>query len=286
MLGFTILRHLSTRSEYDVHGTTRGNISIAPRVPAATIHRGFDVLDRSCLSAVLDNVRPHILINCVGLIKQRDEANDPRLAIAVNAQLPHELADWCSRNACRLVHFSTDCVFAGDRGGYRECDLADADDLYGRSKRLGEVAYGRHLTLRTSLIGHELESHRSLVDWFLGTSGRVSGYAGVIFSGLPTIEIARVLSDHILPDEDIVGLYHLSAEPIDKYRLLCLLAAAYGHKVQIERCLEPKLDRSLNSTLLRQMLNYRPPAWDVLIANMNADFRAHYAPHRTLGISA
>lgn len=277
MLGYTVLRQLSTSSEYVIHGTVRAaDVSLGAGV-SAVIHGGVDANDHQSLVAMLERVRPNVLVNCVGLIKQRDSAQDPRLAISLNSLLPHQLAQWCTAAACRLIHFSTDCVFAGDRGDYSEHDIADADDLYGRSKRLGEVDYGGHLTLRTSLIGHGLTNNRSLIDWFLGTKNSIPGYAGVIFSGLPTIEIARLLQKRILTDEKLSGIYHLSAEPIEKDRLLRLVSAVYGHDVKITRCEQPRLNRSLNSSRLRQRLNYEPPPWEQLITYMHRDYLQHYA---------
>lgn len=281
MLGYSLLRHLSANPSRVVHGSLR---SLAPSLPdagSAMLHGGIEATDFSSVEDLLEQVKPDVLINCIGLIKQRDNAVDPALAIALNASFPHQLAAWCDRHGSRLIHFSTDCVFAGDRGGYRESDPADADDLYGRSKRLGEVDYGRHLTLRTSLIGHELASQLSLVDWFLGTRGSVSGYANVIFSGLPTVEIARLLEERILPEKGLTGLYHLSVEPIDKDRLLRIVASQYGHCVDIRRCEEPRLDRSLNSDRLRAALEYEPPTWEALVARMHEDYLKHYAALRS-----
>ncbi len=282
MLGNTLLRRLSTNRGYAVHGTIRA-ATASPAAGAATIHCGLDVGDDAKLLEVLGTVRPDVVINCVGLIKQRAAANDPRLAISVNSLFPHQLAHLCTGIGSRLIHFSTDCVFSGSRGNYREDDPSDADDLYGRSKRLGEVDYGGHLTLRTSIIGHEMANHHSLIDWFLSTKGRVSGYAGVIFSGLPATEIARIVEQHVLPDDSLGGLFHLSGEPIDKDRLLRLVAAAYRHDVEITRCEEPRLNRALDSSRLRQRLNYHPPAWENLIAEMHRDFVEHSAFHLKAG---
>jgi dTDP-4-dehydrorhamnose reductase len=280
MLGYTLLRRLTSSSQFAVHGTIRAGASDVQRVPGAVIHQGVDVHCLPQLLSVLERVRPAQVINCIGLIKQRAAADDPSEAISVNSLFPHQLAAWCACNSARMIHFSTDCVFAGDKGGYKECDVADADDLYGRSKRLGEVDYDGHLTLRTSLIGHELSGRLSLIDWFLGTSGTVTGYGNVVFSGLPTVEIARVLAEFILPDESIRGLYHLSAEPIDKDRLLRLVAAKYGHRVTIQRSEVPRLDRSLDSERLRARLSYRPAPWEQLVATMYDDYRAYYEPLR------
>ncbi len=282
MLGYTLLRRLGEDPRHEVHGTLRGEALPVgyPCPPAVRLHGGLDATRPEALEALLQRLRPDVVINCIGLIKQLDQAKRPRAAVEINALFPHRLAEYCTALGARLIHISTDCVFEGARGGYREADRADADDLYGRSKRLGEVDYGGHLTLRTSLIGHELTTRVSLVDWFLSTRGQVSGYAGVVFSGLPTVEIARVLADKVIPAPSLQGLYHLSVEPIDKDRLLRLLADAYGHRVAIERVEEPRLDRSLDSSRLRQALDYRPPAWEQLVHDMHDDYLKAYAPAR------
>lgn len=283
MLGYTLLRRLGEDARYEVHGTLRGaGLPTGYACPAAaTLHGGVDATRVDALNALMQRLQPQVVINCVGLIKQLDQAKRPSAAVEINALFPHRLAECCSALGARLIHISTDCVFDGARGGYRESDRPDADDLYGRSKRLGEVDYGGHLTLRTSLIGHELSTRVSLVDWFLSTRDAVSGYAGVVFSGLPTVEIARVLAEKVLPAPELEGLYHLSVEPIDKYRLLSLLADAYGHRVAIERVDAPRLDRSLDSTRLRQALDYQPPGWEQLVQAMHDDYLKAYAPARS-----
>ncbi len=281
MLGYTLYRHLAADSDIEVHGSLRTPLPRNYPLPArGRLHIGIDALDEAAVDALVRLVKPDALINCVGLIKQREQAQDPLAAIALNASLPHRLARACTAAGARLIHVSTDCVFSGRKGSYRETDPADADDLYGRTKRLGEVDYGGHLTLRTSLIGHELARGISLVDWFLGQRGAVTGYGGAVFSGMPTVEIARVLRERILPRRELAGLYHLSAAPIDKDRLLRLVARQYRHDIDIHREMQPAIDRSLDSSRLRAALDYAPPAWEALIDAMHADYLQAYAPGR------
>jgi dTDP-4-dehydrorhamnose reductase len=279
MLGYTLLRHLPASGDFEVHGTLRGPALPGGQLPPRDVqlHHGLDVTQPNTLFALIDQLRPQAVINCVGLIKQLDKARRPVAAVEINALFPHRLAEHCNASGCRLIHFSTDCVFAGTRGGYREADLADADDLYGRSKRLGEVDCSPHLTLRTSLIGHELASHFSLVDWFLSRREPVCGYAGAVFSGLPTVEIARVLARHILPDRELQGLYHLSAEPIDKDRLLRLIGRIYHHDIPVTRTELPRIDRSLDSSRLREATGYAPANWEQLVELMHEDYLSAYA---------
>lgn len=279
MLGFTLLRRLGADPRHEVHGTLhRTPLPSGWRPgPGTSLHAGVDATRSGDLDALIDRVRPDQVINCAGLIKQLESGRRPVPAITVNALLPHRLAERCSAVGARLIHFSTDCVFSGSRGGYLETDPADADDLYGRSKHLGEVDYGDHLTLRTSLIGHEIRAGVSLVDWFLAAREPVAGYAGAVFSGLPTVEVAGILADRILPARDLRGLFHLSADPIDKDRLLRLVARTYGHDVPIRSVAEPRIDRSLDSGRLRAILDYRPPAWEQLVEAMHRDYLDAYA---------
>ena len=164
---------------------------------------------------------------------------------------------------------STDCVFSGLKGGYKESDFPDANDLYGRSKFLGEVDYPNAITLRTSIIGHELNGSRSLVDWFLSQSGSVSGYGKAIFSGLPTVEIAKIIRDFVIPNPHLHGVYHVSADPISKYELLKLLAIKYDKSIHIDLDNSVVIDRSLNSNKFRSLTGFKPAHWGKLIDTMH-----------------
>jgi dTDP-4-dehydrorhamnose reductase len=213
-------------------------------------------------------VHPDVVINCIGLVKQLAEADDPLIAIPINSLLPHRLARLCELAGARLVHMSTDCVFSGEKGMYTEADAADAKDLYGRSKYLGEVDYPHAITLRTSIIGHELDGARSLIGWFLAQEGSVKGYRRAIFSGLPTVEIARVIRDHVISHPDLHGIYHVSAEPINKFDLLTLVAQTYGKAIDISADDQLVIDRSLDSTRFRQATGFKPKPWPELVRSM------------------
>ncbi len=204
----------------------------------------------------------------MGLVKQLDGAEDPLSAIPINSLLPHRLARLCDLVGARLIHMSTDCVFDGHNGRYTESDVSNAQDLYGRSKYLGEVDYPHAVTLRTSIIGHELGSQRGLVDWFLSQNQAVKGFTRAIFSGLPTVELARLMRDFVVPNPGLSGVYHVSAEPIDKYSLLKLLAEVYGKTITIEPDDKLVIDRSLDSTRFRQATGYQPAAWPELVRQM------------------
>lgn len=272
MLGNAMVRSLSANGIYEVFGSVRSSASIRHFSPglARNLVVGVDVENADALAHLFAQVRPDVVINCIGLVKQLATANDPLMALPINALLSHRLARLCDLIGARLVHVSTDCVFTGRKGGYVETDEPDAQDLYGRSKLLGEVDYPHAITLRTSIIGHELESARGLVGWFLSQQGQVKGYSEAIFSGLPTCELAAVVRDVVLPRPKLHGLYHVAAEPISKYELLKLVASEYGKNIRIEPDAKLQIDRSLNGERFRSATGYRAPAWPELVARMRA----------------
>lgn len=271
MLGNAMFRLFASRPGLDVHGSARGS-AVLRHFPASLHSRivtGIDVEQPDQLAALLDRTRPQVIVNCIGLVKQLAEADDPLAALPINSLLPHRLARLSSLIGARLIHVSTDCVFAGTRGGYVEGDAPDAQDLYGRSKLLGEVDYPHAITLRTSIIGHELTSAHGLVGWFLAQEGSVRGFTKAVFSGLPTIELARVILDHVMPHPQLRGLYHVSAAPIAKYELLKLVASTYGKAIEIRPDDKLVIDRSLDSTRFRTETGYLPPAWPELVQAMH-----------------
>ena len=271
MLGNALLRFFANKMNYEVHGTVRSGNSIQKLqslAPRARLVTGVDVESLDSLTCMFAMVQPDIVINCIGVVKQLVDANDPMIALPINALLPHRLARLAQVAGARLVHVSTDCVFSGSKGYYSETDHPDAYDLYGRSKLLGEVDYPNAITLRTSIIGHELASNRSLIDWFLSQKGEVQGYTNAIFSGLPTVEFARVIHDYVIPNPDLHGLYHVSAAPISKFELLSLVAKEYGIDILIHPENDYVIDRSLNSNRFRKATGFVPQSWEELIHRM------------------
>lgn len=274
MLGNAVFRYCSEDSQHEVIGSARSD-SVRRNLPEALGQRivtGTDVDNQDSLALLFAKVKPDVVINCVGLIKQMADANDPLQAIPINSLLPHRLARLCDIAGARLIHVSTDCVFSGSKGNYLESDASDAKDLYGRSKFMGEVDYPHCITLRTSIIGHELNSAKSLVGWFLAQQGSVKGYTKAIFSGLPTIELAHVIRDVVLPQPALRGLYHVAAEPINKFDLLTLVAESYRKEIEIVADEQLVIDRSLNAQRFRAATGYVAPAWPELIQKM-ANFK-------------
>lgn len=271
MLGSAVFYRLGRIPGLDVTGSARSEMvkQYFPAELRSHIVADVDVLHEDALSEIVARVKPDVIINCVGLIKQLATADDPLIVLPINSMLPHRLAAVCERSGGRLIHISTDCVFDGRKGNYVESDTSDATDLYGKSKFIGELHGKPHaLTLRTSIIGHELNSNNGLVEWFLSQSDSVNGFKRAIFSGLPTVELARVIGEFVLPRPDLHGLYHVSAEPISKFDLLSLVARIYGKEIEILPEREFVIDRSLDSTRFRDATGYHPPSWPELVRTM------------------
>ena len=272
MLGHAVMKLFAHEGQHETWGTLRSESvkqffthDIKPYLIP-----DVDVLNQDALLEVFAMVRPDVVINCVGVIKQLNKASDPLHVLPLNTLFPHHLAKLCLVSGSKLIHISTDCVFSGEKGGYSETDTSDAKDLYGKSKYLGELHdYANTITLRTSIIGHELNSNHALVDWFLSQQGEINGFRKAIFSGLPTVELARVIHDFVLPKPELHGLFHVSALPISKYDLLNLVASVYSKKIEILPDDEFVIDRSLDSSLFQQATGYQPPDWQTLIKIMH-----------------
>lgn len=224
------------------------------------------------LAEALQEIQPNVIINAAGIIKQVPEAKDVAALIEVNSAFPHRLAAIGKKIGARVITIGTDCVFSGRKGNYRETDKPDAEDIYGRSKLLGELTDEHCLTLRTSIIGRELYTKHSLVEWFLGNRGRaVQGYTKAIYSGMPTIVFADVVRQMISSHTDISGVYHVASSPISKFELLSKLNAAFKADITLEPTDEPVIDRSLDASMFTNATGITIPDWDEMIHSMKTD---------------
>lgn len=269
MIGSTMLRVLSLHKDWDVIGVAR-DAARAERIGGAVsapCRAGYDLANPDQLARLFCDLRPEVVINCAGLTKHLPGGNDPIPALTMNALLPHRLVALCAVGGARLIHVSTDCVFSGRTGYYREDDPADAQDIYGKTKHLGEVVGARILTLRTSTIGHEMGTRFGLLEWFLAQR-ECKGYRRAIFSGVPTVEFARVVRDYVMMRPTLSGLYHVGAAPIDKDALLRLIADRYGSGTKIVPDDSVAIDRSLNVDRFSAATGYVAPEWPQLIESM------------------
>jgi dTDP-4-dehydrorhamnose reductase len=270
MLGHQLVQSLA--AEHEVHATLHrdeaGYRDSAGVLRSARCHFGVDVRDTSRLEAVIGASGAQAVINAVGIVKQRDAAKQAIVSLEVNSLLPHRLAELCVPRGVRLLHFSTDCIFSGRKGMYREDDLPDAEDLYGRSKLLGEVGEAGCLTLRTSIIGLELARHTGLVEWFLAQRGPIKGYARAIYSGFTTLEMARIVHNILTRHPERHGVYHASSEPISKLELLTMIRDRLGLATQISEDRSFQCDRSLESSRFRREFDYAPPPWPQMVEEL------------------
>jgi len=273
MLGHKLYQ--SFRDRFDTFATVRADCGAYAHYQPFECERLLTLVDAFDFDSVVRataDVRPDALINCIGIIKQLPTAQDPLLSLTINALFPHRLANLCRAGGIRLIHLSTDCVFSGRKGQYTEADSSDAQDLYGRTKFLGEVGGPGCLTLRTSIIGRELGTASGLVEWFLSNAGgKVQGYTRAIYSGFTTLALARIIAGILEQQPDLSGLYHVSSEPIDKYHLLCLLREAFRVPMEVEPYPAVQIDRSLGSSRFRALTGFQPPAWPAMIQEMAKD---------------
>jgi len=275
MLGHKLVHVLSADSGLDVHTSVRRPGQAAFLHPDATYHPDVDLsTGTESIARLLTSLAPDVVINAVGAIKQRDLYADIDQTYFINGSLPHLLSHLNPNRDGRTIHFSTDCVYTGDRGNYAESTAPDSLDVYGRSKAVGEIAYGRHLTIRTSIIGFETAAHLGLVGWLLRqpTGSSVSGYSRAIFSGLPTVSLSRTVHSLIVGDSERCGLWHVASEPITKLELLQRLNAALSLGLEVTPSDTVRIDRSLDDSRFRLATHTLRPNWDTLIAELATDF--------------
>ena len=270
MLGSILMRRMSDDLRYQVYGTLRDRKKKDFYSPELHdyLYTGVDTDVEQSIKHTIEDVSPDVVINAVGLIKQLRASNDPIAMLRINSLFPHVLHTYCRANDSRLIHISTDCVFDGLKGGYKESDRVNADDLYGRTKFLGEVTSDDALTIRTSIVGPEFGSSNGLLEWFLSQQGSIKGFRKAVFSGLPTVEVADVIRNLILPSNVRSGLFHLASQPINKFELLNLFSEVYSKKIDIKCSDELVIDRSLNAEKFCDVFNYNPPDWEKLCRKM------------------
>ncbi len=277
MLGHKAFEILSLSHKYEVFGTLRSENDIRKYFSKSKNCRNiFSEVDARNINSVfdiIDSLRPDLVLNCIGIIKQLKESHNELLSIEINSLFPHKLANHIEGSKTRLIHISTDCVFSGDKGNYLETDHSDAKDLYGKTKYLGElVNYTNCITIRTSIIGPELQSKVSLLEWFLSQKGAVNGYVNAIYSGLTTIELIKIIVNHIIPNQNKHGLYNISSEPISKHDLLVKIAREFNFNIIIKSFGEFFNNKSLNSQKFKNDFGYQEKSWDKMIFEMKKDY--------------
>lgn len=275
MLGHRLFLHL--RDQHQVRVTLRRPLASYEDYGLfnrGNSYPGVDAGEEDRLLEVISDFRPEAVVNAVGIVKQRESARAAIPSLEINALLPHRLASMCRAAGSRLVHMSTDCVFNGRRGGYTEEDISDAEDLYGRTKFLGEVAEPGCITLRTSIIGLELSRKTGLVEWFLAQNGEIRGFTNAIYTGLTTAEMSRVIERVLVEQPDLSGVWQVASRPVSKYDLLVRLVEILGREdVYIVQDDSVRIDRSLSGLAFEKTTGYRVPAWDALLQELGDEVR-------------
>lgn len=271
MLGHQLLQTL--QKQHEVKVTLRQNLSAYTHYGyyhADNTYTGVDIRRDEELLEALAHFQPQAVINAVGVVKQRKSAKDAIPSLEINALFPHRLALMCEAVKARMVHISTDCVFSGRKGKYTEQDLSDAEDLYGKSKYLGEVTDSHCVTLRSSIIGLELSHKTGLIEWFLAQKGTIKGFRKAIYSGLTTQEMSRVIERILVQHPELSGVWQVSSDTaINKYELLTAFTEMLGRKdIQIEPDDNFVCDRSLLSEPFKKATGYKPPTWQTMLGEL------------------
>ena len=279
LIGNTITKFFLNQSKYETFGILRDleKISFFDN----RYHKNFihidNILDFEKFEKILIKLKPKLIINCLGITNKflKNNFKSVEESIKINALFPHRLHEICSKIDARLIHLSTDCVFSGRKGFYKEDDIPDPLDIYGRSKLLGELNYSNSLTIRKSVIGHEFLSRNGLLEWFLNKKETVEGYKNAIFSGLTVLELAKIIDKYIIPNKRLSGIIHVAGNPISKYELLYLISNEYQKKINIIPNESFKIDRTLNSNLFNNITGYKIKDWKELISSMHEFYLFH-----------
>jgi len=273
MLGHKLWQTLS--SEVDTYAGVRQSLRAYSKYGIFDPDRlipELDTRDFGTFIRAFNCVKPDVVINCIGIVKQVSSHASAEDFIRVNSLFPHQLAELCALCSTRLIHISTDCVFSGDQGMYSEEDNPDPVDLYGRSKFLGEVSGANCLTIRTSILGRELERSTGLLEWFLKQPDQtIKGYTEAIFSGMTTRALSNTLLEIVTQQPSLTGLYHVSSKAIDKHDLLSRIKDAFQLNTVVEPFDEYRVDRSLDSSTFRQQTGIVIPEWDEMIQELVSD---------------
>ena len=278
MIGNCLFKYLSLKKKYQVYGFVRNKMILNHENRLIDKKKFIEVqiLGNNNFKKVIQDLNPEVIINCAGIVKQNPLINNIPLTIELNSLFPHNLNLICKELNCRLIQLSTDCVFSGRKGNYKENDYADANDLYGRSKFMGEISDKNCLTIRTSFIGHELKNKWGLLSWFISQEKKVNGFKNSIYSGLTTLEIAKIIYKFVLPNKEINGLYHIASKPIDKFSLLEIINEIYQKDITIKKDYSLINDKSLDFSKFREVTGYEPIEWAYALKELKNFQKTNY----------
>lgn len=275
MLGHKVFQFLGKEKEYEVYATcrtTRADLNRDHNLDSAHLIPNVTVENYDSVVSAIAMIHPDVVINCIGIIKQKEQAKEAISSIWINSLFPHRLASLCKAANARLLHFSTDCVFSGKKGMYTEADVSDAEDLYGRTKYLGEVTEKGCITIRSSIIGREITGRNGLLEWFLSNKGgSVRGFTNAIYSGFTTAEMSRIVDFIIKNHPDLFGVWQVASKPISKYDLLNMINSKLKLGITVHPDDSFHCDRSLNGDSFYERTGYTPPSWDEMIDKLSKE---------------
>ena len=274
MLGHMLVRVLSphhhvvgtTSSQYDEKSHLARILSVGNWVDHV------DVRNLSTVEKTIRDTKADVVINCVGVIKQKMESSNIMDAILINSLIPHQLANICNQTQSRLIHFSTDCVFDGSPGIKKVNDVPNATDLYGTTKRLGEVDYAPALTLRTGFVGRQLSGFEGLFEWVRSQRGKtIDGYQNAIYSGFTAMALSRIIRQIIEEHEQLSGLHQVAGNHINKFELITKLNEYLDLDLTINRNIDFMCDRSMDGSEFTKLTDIAIPSWDDMLVEFAAD---------------
>ena len=281
MLGHQLYKILSLNTKLVVYGTCRNTSKskILSRYKKLITFR--NLLELKKLRIFINKIKPDIVINCVGIIKQNSKLNSKKVIFKINSTFPNYLSKLAIESNFKFLHFSTDCVFSGNinqKKKYHENSIPDALDLYGKSKIAGEKFNQNTLILRTSFIGHELNiNKKSFLDWFLFTKKKtVKGFKNAYFTGLTNLYIAKFINKNILFIKKNFGIFHLSGSKISKLNLLMMINRIYNVKKKIIPASGLKINRSLSNYRLKKVINFRNPEWQQMLKKLKKTSKEYF----------
>ena len=232
-------------------------------------HR-IDILKDDSIYEFIDKIKPDCIINCIGVTKHLNQLYSEENIFRINSYFPLEVSNYCSEHKVNFIHISTDCVFDGKHGNYTETDKPNANDIYGYSKSLSEKVCNRHLVLRTSTVGREINTKYGLLEWFLSLDNECEGYKNAFFSGITTIEFGKIILNYFLKNKEIKGLYNISSSKINKHDLLLIFSNIFEKKIRIKKNLSYRVDRSLNGEKFWSKFNYEPKSWESMLRELDS----------------
>lgn len=271
MLGFTMYKYFSLKKKYETYGTINKNKNFIDQSDS-NIFKMYDANNVNKFNKLIKTINPNFVINCIGIIKQKDNGKSWDNAIQINSLFPKKIGFFCSSIGVKFLQISTDCVFDGLKGHYKEFDTPNANDIYGISKFLGESNNKNIINIRTSIIGHEKESKKSFLEWVLSNNLKtINGFSNAIFSGVTTLELSKIIHNYAL-NNNLHGLYHVSTNSINKYKLIVLIIKEYNLKINVIKDNQFKIDRSLDGKLFKNKTKYKPKSWKIMLKELRIFF--------------